>query len=161
LSAALLAAGAGSVQAGGFQLLEQNASGIGNAYAGSAAVAENASTIFFNPAGMGQLADREVSLGLAVVKPSFKFTNQGSLAAVPPLTPVAVPMTGTNGGDAGDWAAVPNAYYAQRINGQLSVGVGVSDPFGLKTEYTDNWVGRFQSTLFQSGGLGCWRQCQG
>ncbi|WP_374487753.1 outer membrane protein transport protein [Zoogloea sp.] len=43
----LLALGlaAGHAQAAGFQLLEQNASGIGNAYAGSAAVAENASTI--------------------------------------------------------------------------------------------------------------------
>ncbi|MFZ1246651.1 MAG: outer membrane protein transport protein, partial [Azonexus sp.] len=37
----------GSAAAAGFQLLEQNASGIGNAYAGSAAVADNASTIFY------------------------------------------------------------------------------------------------------------------
>ncbi len=129
-------------------MLEQNASGIGNAYAGSAAVAENASTIFFNPAGMSQLAERELSLGLAVVKPSFKFTNQGSLAAVPPLTPVPVPIAGSNGGDAGDWAAIPNAYYAQRLSTALSVGVGLSGPFGLKTEYSDDWIGRFQSTLF-------------
>lgn len=43
---------AGQAGAAGFQLLEQNASGIGNAYAGSAAVAENASTIYFNPAGV-------------------------------------------------------------------------------------------------------------
>ena len=50
----------GSASAAGFQLLEQNASGLGNAYAGSAAVAENASTIFFNPTGMTQLQDREL-----------------------------------------------------------------------------------------------------
>ncbi|GAB6050353.1 outer membrane protein transport protein [Hydrogenophilus islandicus] len=149
LAGALFAAGLSSAYAGGFQLLEQNASGIANAYAGSAAVADNASTIFFNPAGMTALAgQREVSLGLAVVKPSFKFTNQGSLAAVPPLTPVPVPLTGSNGADAGDWAAIPNGYYAQRINNQLSVGVGFGAPFGLKTEYTNDWIGRFQSTLF-------------
>ncbi|BBD77261.1 OmpP1/FadL family transporter [Hydrogenophilus thermoluteolus] len=149
LASALFVAGLSSAHAGGFQLLEQNASGIANAYAGSAAVADNASTIFFNPAGMTQLSGaKEVSLGLAVVKPSFKFANQGSLAAVPPLTPVAVPLTGSNGADAGDWAAIPNGYYAQRINDRLSVGVGFGAPFGLKTEYTDDWVGRFQSTLF-------------
>ncbi len=149
LAGALFAAGLSSAYAGGFQLLEQNASGIANAYAGSAAVADNASTIFFNPAGMTALAgQREVSLGLAVVKPSFKFTNQGSLAAVPPLTPVPVPLTGSNGADAGDWAAIPNGYYAQRINNQLSVGVGFGAPFGLKTEYTNDWIGRFHSTLF-------------
>ncbi|MFN4021265.1 MAG: OmpP1/FadL family transporter [Hydrogenophilus thermoluteolus] len=149
LASALFVAGLSSAHAGGFQLLEQNASGIANAYAGSAAVADNASTIFFNPAGVTQLSGaKEVSLGLAVVKPSFKFANQGSLAAVPPLTPVPVPLTGSNGADAGDWAAIPNGYYAQRINDRLSVGVGFGAPFGLKTEYTDDWVGRFQSTLF-------------
>ncbi|HRM68599.1 MAG TPA: outer membrane protein transport protein, partial [Thauera phenylacetica] len=45
LPAAMLALASGTASAAGFQLLEQNASGIGNAYAGSAAVAENASTI--------------------------------------------------------------------------------------------------------------------
>lgn len=55
----------GSASAAGFQLLEQNASGLGNAYAGSAAVAENASTVYFNPAGMTQLQAREFSLGVS------------------------------------------------------------------------------------------------
>ena len=41
-----------SAQAAGFALIEQSASGMGNAYAGGAAIAEDASTIFFNPAGM-------------------------------------------------------------------------------------------------------------
>jgi len=50
--AMLLLAFSGVASAAAFQLWEQNASGLGNAYAGSAAVADNASTIFFNPAGM-------------------------------------------------------------------------------------------------------------
>ena len=50
-----LTAMAGQASASGFQLQEQNASGLGNAYAGQAAAAENASTIFFNPAGMTRL----------------------------------------------------------------------------------------------------------
>ena len=41
-----------SAQAAGFALIEQSASGMGNAYAGGGAIAEDASTIFFNPAGM-------------------------------------------------------------------------------------------------------------
>lgn len=57
IPALIAVAFSGSASAAGFQLLEQNASGIGNAYAGSAAVAENASTIFYNPAGMTKLAD--------------------------------------------------------------------------------------------------------
>lgn len=52
-SSVLLAAG--SALASGFALKEQGISGLGNAYAGAAAIAEDASTIFYNPAGMARL----------------------------------------------------------------------------------------------------------
>ena len=55
IPAMILVAFSGAAGASGFQLAEQNGSGLGNAYAGSAAVADNASTIYFNPAGMTQL----------------------------------------------------------------------------------------------------------
>jgi len=51
LSLVLLGLWAGASHGAGFQLLEQNASGLGNAYAGSAAVAENASTVYSTPPG--------------------------------------------------------------------------------------------------------------
>jgi len=130
---------AGSVSAAGFQLLEQNASGLGNAYAGSAVVAENASTIFYNPAGMTQLKDREVSVGVNLIKPSFKFTDEGSSAGT---------LAG-NGGDAGGWNVVPNAYGSFAANDKLYFGMGVSAPFGLKTEYPNPWVGGAQSLVFE------------
>ena len=137
--AALLAIGAGGASAAGFQLLEQNASGIGNAYAGSAAVAENASTIFFNPAGMTQLQAREVSFGVSAVGPSFEFKDRGSSAGV---------LTG-DGEDAGGWAAIPNAYLSWALNKDLYVGVGLSAPFGLLTDYDESWVGGAQSLKFE------------
>lgn len=124
--------------ASGFQLIEQNASGLGNAYAGSAAVAENASTIFYNPAGMTQLQDREISGGLVAVGTSFKFSDNGS-------------STGSlagNGGDGGGWGFVPNAYMSWAMNKDLYLGVGFGAPFGLKTEYSNPWAGAAQSTLF-------------
>lgn len=138
LPAAVLALGPGAATAAGFQLLEQNASGIGNAYAGSAAVAENASTIFFNPAGMTQLQARELSVGLSLVRPSFKFTDQGSSAGA------------LSGGaqDAGDWAALPNAYFSWALNEDLHLGIGLGAPFGLITEYNDDWVGAAHSIKF-------------
>ena len=71
IPALLAVAFSGAASASGFQLWEQSASGIGNAFAGSAAVAENASTIFYNPAGMTKLAGREASLGLSIVNTSF------------------------------------------------------------------------------------------
>src|SRR3546814_15188409 len=61
-----------------FQLTEQNASGLGNGYAGSAAIAENASTIYFNPAGMTRLPGVNVSLGAVSVTTKFKSSDEGS-----------------------------------------------------------------------------------
>ncbi len=136
--AALVALASGSAGAAGFQLLEQNGSGVGNAFAGSAAVAENASTIFFNPAGMTKLSgDRQVSIGLDVVNVGFEFNDEGS--SLPALT-----ATGTgDGGDAGDLAYIPNAYFSTKLTDKLAVGIGIGAPFGLKTEYDDDFIGRF------------------
>ncbi|MDT3672308.1 MAG: outer membrane protein transport protein [Aromatoleum sp.] len=139
IPAALLTIGAGGASASGFQLLEQNASGLGNAYAGSAAVAENASTIFFNPAGMTQLQAREVSFGVAAVRPSFDFKNRGSQAGA---------LTG-DGKDAGGWSAIPNAYLSWALNKDLYLGVGLGAPFGLITDYDESWVGAAQSIKFE------------
>ncbi len=135
-----LATMAGQAAASGFQLQEQNASGLGNAYAGQAAAAENASTIFFNPAGMTRLPGRQVSGAINLIKPSSKFINSGGSTA-----PGGLPSPTGNGGDAGGLAAVPNAYMSWQIDPKLWVGVGMSVPFGLATEYDQGWVGRFQS----------------
>ena len=141
IPALVLTVFSGAASASGFQLFEQNASGIGNAYAGSAAVAENASTIYFNPAGMTQLQKLEVSGGVSVVKPSFSFNNKGSSVDG---------LTGTgDGGDAGGWGFVPNGYASWGVTKALYVGIGISAPFGLKTEYDDRWVGAAQSRMFE------------
>ncbi|ATE61285.1 OmpP1/FadL family transporter [Thauera sinica] len=138
LAAALAAMASGPASAAGFQLLEQNASGIANAYAGSAAIAENASTIFFNPAGMTRLPARTLSVGLAAVRPSFRFSNEGSQTGVL--------NAGTS--DAGGWAAIPNGYVSWALDKDVHVGVGLGAPFGLMTEYDDDWAGAAHSTKF-------------
>ncbi|MDZ5458774.1 OmpP1/FadL family transporter [Azohydromonas lata] len=136
--------GCSLAQAAGFQLLEQNASGIGTAYAGSAAVADNASTIYFNPAGMTELRDREISLGGSLVDISAKFRDNGSFTGTPP----GVPTLAGNGGNAGTTNLVPNAYLSWKLSPQLWGGIGISAPFGLKTEYDDPWVGAAHARHF-------------
>jgi len=133
-----LAGFAGLTQAAGFALIEQNASGLGNAYAGQAASALDASTVFFNPAGMGLLPDSQLVVAGNLIKPSAEFRNGGSTAA--PLQTL-----GDTGGDAGDLGFVPNLYYVYPVNKELSLGIGVNAPFGLKTEYDQTWMGRFQA----------------
>ena len=143
ISAVVLGTGSAAVNAAGFQLLEQNASGLGNAYAGSAAVAENASTIYYNPAGMTYLPGINVSGGVNLIKPSFKFRNNGDSRG-----PFGSIPTGGNGGDAGNLGVVPNAYVSWQLNEKWFTGLGIGAPFGLMTEYDNNWIGQYQSTKF-------------
>jgi long-chain fatty acid transport protein len=124
--------------ASGFALQNQNGTGNGNAFAGAAATAENASTIFFNPAGMTYLPEgNSISLAATVLHRSIKFSDTGTLA-VP--TGFAV---GSNGGDAGGTALIPAGYWSYAISPQLRVGLGISPTFGNKTEYQTDFIGRF------------------
>lgn len=124
--------------AAGFALSEQSGSGMGNAYAGAAAVAEDASTIYFNPAGMTYIEGRQLVGALHTIRTTGDFNNQGS-------QPGAGRSLGGEGGDFGSWAFLPNIYYKQNLTEQLKFGIGVGTPFGLKTEYDRSWLGRFQA----------------
>lgn len=127
---------AGEAGASGFALIEQSG-GLGNAFAGGAASAEDSSTVFFNPAGMSRLDDSQISVGGAFIKPSARYS--GTISSLPLQTA----GTGT-GGDAGGLAFVPNFYYTHQVNDRLHVGVGLNAPFGLQTDYDSTWMGRFQ-----------------
>lgn len=124
-----LAGVSGLAHSAGFALIEQNASGLGNAYAGQAASAQDASTIFFNPAGMTLLPDRQLVMAGHLIKPQAEFSGSST-------------QGGGDGGDAGGLAIVPNAYVAYRLTPDVHVGVGMYSPFGLKTEYDSTWAGR-------------------
>jgi len=136
--AGALIAMSGNAAASAFALIEQS-SGLGNAFAGGAAGAEDASTIFFNPAGMSRLNGTQVSVAGSFIKPSAKFSDTGSQGAV------AQANVGGNGGDAGSLAFVPNTYMVMEIEPALRFGLGINAPFGLKTDYDPTWVGRFQA----------------
>lgn len=136
---AAFALASGHAAASAFQLMEQNASGLGNAYAGQAASAQDASTLFFNPAGMTRLPGRNAVGALHLISPNAEFTNRGSNTA--PLQPAL----GGNGADASDLAAIPSTYFSWQIDPRLFVGISLTVPFGLKTEYPAEWVGRFHA----------------
>lgn len=124
-----------AASAGGFGIGTQSGSGTGNAFAGGAAAADDASVAWSNPAAMMALpAGREAVVSGHIVLPSFKFTNTGS----------TVPGTlGTgNGGDGGDLAFIPNAFYKMDISPQLRFGFAVNVPFGLSTEFSPGWQGQ-------------------
>ena len=137
-----------AARAGSFALNEQSASGLGVAFASGAAAAEDASVLFFNPAGIVLLPEGELQLGIHAIVPTAEFSNRGSFYNLPGTPFNGLPISGGNGGDGGVFHAIPNFYLTQPVlrgsrYGDLSVGVGVTVPFGLETDYAPDWVGRY------------------
>ena len=133
----LCALGAGHAQGAGFALQENSGSGLGNAYAAGATLTEDVSGMWSNAATLSKRTRMEAAAALHIITPSIKFHDGGSIAAF------GQPL-GTNGGNAGDTAAVPNMYIAVPINRQWVFGLGVNAPFGLVTEYDGDFIGRYQ-----------------
>ena len=72
---------AGHALGAGFALQENSGSGVGNAFAGGAASAEDASTLWANPAGMARLASPQIAGAVHLITPVFKFRDDGSQPA--------------------------------------------------------------------------------
>lgn len=128
-----------SAFASGFALVEQSVPNLGNAASGGAAGIDDASTIFFNPAGLTRLEGNSFVNAGYLILPTTKFRNQGSTVVT------GAPLLGGDGGDAGPTLFVPNFYGAWSLSDRVKVGIGVNPPFGLATEYNGDWVGRYQA----------------
>ncbi|MFX1681172.1 outer membrane protein transport protein [Mitsuaria sp. CC2] len=128
---------AGLAQAAAFKLKEQSAAGQGRAFAGSISEGGDASVIANNPAAMTLLDGRLVQADGAVVTYSAKFDGSGRDA-------LGRPLSGGNGGDAGQTAVIPSLYFHAPVTDRIHLGFSVTAPFGFKTEYDDGWVGRYQ-----------------
>ncbi len=131
----------------GFALIENSASGMGKAFAGAAAAAEDASTVWFNPAGMTYLGkslgdESLVTQAGHIVSAKTKYTDEGS--AAPASLNTELGGTNTNKRIT---SFVPNLYYVKPVNEKLHFGLGINAPFGSKTDYNSDWYGRYQSTL--------------
>src|SRR5690554_2397524 len=122
--------------ASGFKLNEQSASGVGTAYAGRAAVVEDASTVYYNPAGMSKLTRPEISVGGAYINIDAEFSNG---ERINPAGTSSKYETGVydHGGSLIPASSIPFVYYAHPINEKLALGFGVFVPFGAHTEYSD------------------------
>jgi len=132
-----------TTMAAGFQLTEQSVSGLGRAFAGSAAIADDASTIFYNPAGLTELDGRELLIGGSLIALGADYDRELAVDAI------GQPLTGGEGGDVGKLGGVPILYYAHRLNEEWVFGMGVNAPFGLATDYDPDWVGRYQAVYSQ------------
>lgn len=134
LAITTLLAAAGQAWGAGFALNEQNASELGRAMAGRASSADNAATVFGNPAGMARLERAELSGGVAYIRATSDIKN--ARGALP----------GTNKGDMVPETFIPFGYYVQPIDERWHVGLGLYSPYGLVTDYESGFQGRALAT---------------
>ena len=137
--------GADNAQAAGFYIQEQSVKGLGTSFAGSTTSIDDASTIYFNPAGMTKLDGAQVNAGVHLLIPHADVDDTGSTFG-------GGAVGGADNGNPFDPTPIPNLYAATPIDlgGQkIWTGLGVSAPFGLGSDYGDDSVFRFDSTETQ------------
>ena len=129
---------AADANAAAFQLKENSAKGLGRAFAGSTSAEGDASVVATNPASMRLLDGTQFQGDVSAISFGAKFRGEGQYGN-------GAPISGGNGGDAGMIAPVPAAYFhvpfGEKDN--MHFGASLTVPFGFKTEYDTDWVGRY------------------
>jgi long-chain fatty acid transport protein len=123
--------------ASGFFNSIQSASSDSVATAGQTAAAEDASTIFYNPAGMALLPRAEALATAGIVFPGSSFQNNGSKDAL------GEPMTGSSNTNMQPFV-LPGMFGAMPVGDSLHIGLGIYSPDGQASKYAPDWVGRYQ-----------------
>jgi len=130
-----------AVHAAGFAIDYESARAIGMATAGSASAAD-ASTIFYNPAGLGYLDRNEVLGGGQFLLLRNQFRNEGST-----ILGGALPTPGTSGPNAIPPSVLPWIYASYRLTPELTAGFALTAPWGLRTDWSPSFVGRYQNEV--------------
>jgi len=131
---------ANPAHAGGFALIEHGASGLGHAYAGSAAVSNDTSTVWFNPAGMSEIDGREIAVGVHILDSDNKWTDRGTTLG---YALGGAEVSGPETANPGVISTLPNFYYVAPIDEKWRYGLSIGVPFGSSTEYDADWKGRY------------------
>lgn len=121
--------------AAGFQLQERSARGLGRAFSGEAAIADDASVLASNPAAMLLVpGDTAVSAGLSGIFPEIAVRGTYQ----PP--PMGAPQPASARAD--ETSYVPFLFVTHRVNDRLALGFGSFTTYGLITNYPDSFSAR-------------------
>lgn len=113
-------------QAAGFQLAEYSATGLGRAYAGEAAMADNASAQWRNPAMLTYLEGTQVSAGAIYVNPNVDVEGT--------VTHQQLGKTHASSNDFAHDAVIPNFYLSHQLNEQVALGFALGTNYGMETD---------------------------
>ncbi len=117
-----------SAWSAGFQLNEFSSSGLGRAYSGEGAIADDAGNVSRNPALITMFDRPTFSAGAIFVDPDVDISGRsptGASLGAKNIAPTA-------------W--VPNLHFVAPINDQFGWGASVTSNYGLATEFNNNYA---------------------
>lgn len=143
LLASTIMALATSAHGAGLLLYETGVPDLGTASAGRAAMAQDASTVAANPAGMTLLGQTQLLGAAGALLPfiNFDLVRQPSPGKFILGTP-----SGGGGGNAGVFTPIGTFAYAYKLNEKVSLGISTYSDFGLSGDYGKPWAGRYYLT---------------
>lgn len=123
-AAVMAVCAASAAHAAGFMLTEQSAGSLGRAYAGAGVDGTDISGVYYNPATMTLHPGTQIQAGFVAVGLDLAYeSNDGSV---------------TENGQY-NTQAIPHGYISHQISDSMWVGLAMTVPFGMGTEYDDNW----------------------
>lgn len=128
-AAVMAVCAASAAHAAGFMLTEQSAGALGRAYAGVGVDGTDISGVYYNPATMTLHPGTQIQAGFVAVGLDLAFEGVDN-------------QTGTNRiTENGQYntQAIPHGYISHQLNDSMWVGLAMTVPFGMGTEYDDNW----------------------
>ncbi len=134
----------------GFQLSEYTVTGLGRSFAGVGVTGDDFSALAFNPAGMQYTETSGVQAGATVV--SLHFDYKGEMDTTATIGQNGLPTgqgTRTGRGHSRPTRVLPHIFAQQKLNDKTTLGLGVYVPFGLATDYPNDWFAQSQAGLSQ------------
>lgn len=126
---AVAAAFASTAHAAGFMLTEQSAGSLGRAYAGAGVDGTDLSGVYYNPATMVLHKGTAIQMGFVGIGLNLDYVGEDANGN----------EVTANGREKSQ--AIPHGYIVHQINDKVWFGLGMTVPFGMGTEYDDNWAG--------------------
>lgn len=118
-----------SAWSAGFQLNEFSSSGLGRAYSGEGAIADDAGNVSRNPALITMFDRPTFSMGAVYIDPDVNVTGKSNLTGQSANQDNIAPV-----------AWVPNMHFVMPINDQFGWGASVTSNYGLATEFNDSYA---------------------
>lgn len=141
LVALAIAVASSQAHSAAFQLNEHSASGLGRAFAGEAAIADNASVLARNPAAMMMFDKMAVSVAGTYIQPDVEVNGNTDGDLTNPVTINNFYDSAASENDIAPSAFVPAAYFIQPLKEDLAWGLALFSNFGLSTEYPTDFNG--------------------